>query len=172
MIRVKVISLRSTARLPIRLALALIVAVLAGCKAQASDLREWSPSDHDHTANPNATQVEVAEDGSSPLSRHGIDEVTLVAWKRNCTTCHGPMGAGDGPQGPMTGARNLRNPSWQSSTTDESIARAIREGRGRMPGFDLPDSTVLSLVRLVRLLGPEPPKTPGLTGSAPEPRGR
>ena len=31
------------------------------------------------------------------------------------------------------------------------IAQSIRDGRGRMPAFKLPDSTLTSLVRLVRL---------------------
>lgn len=157
--------------LPSAARLLAVLGSLAGCKAQASDLREWSASDHDHTANPNTTQVAVPEDGRSPLARHGIDEVTLVTWTRNCSTCHGPMGAGDGPQGAMTGARDLRDPSWQSTASDEAIARVIREGRGRMPPFSLPDSTVLSLVRLVRLFDPQRQPKPSESAPAPDPRG-
>lgn len=130
------------------------VALSFGCQSPASDLREWTPADHDHTSNPGATQVEVAPNAASPLAALGIDEVTLVAWKRNCQTCHGAFGAGDGPQGPMTGARDLRTAEWQDSATDDAMARTIREGRGRMPAFSLPDSTVTSLVRLVRLFDP------------------
>lgn len=110
--------------------------------------------DHDHTTNPSATQVEVGQDAGSPLASLGIDEVTLVTWKQNCVVCHGTIGAGDGPQGAMTGVRNLTDPAWQASATDESIARAIREGRGRMPAFKLPEPTIQALVRLVRLFDP------------------
>ncbi|MFO7181859.1 MAG: c-type cytochrome [Pseudomonadota bacterium] len=123
-----------------------------GCDRAPNDLREWTPADHDHTQNPGSGQVEVKPGAQSPLAAHGIDEVTLVTWTQNCTSCHGQVGAGDGPQGPLTRARNLTDPVWQAATSDEAIARAIREGRGTMPGFKLPDSTVQGLVRLVRLL--------------------
>jgi mono/diheme cytochrome c family protein len=121
------------------------------CDRAPSDLREWRTSDHDHTSNPNATQVEVKPDAGNPLAAQGVDEVTIVTWKENCAKCHGTVGAGDGPQGPMTHARDLTSPEWQAATSDAVIAQSIRDGRGRMPAFKLPDSTLASLVRLVRL---------------------
>jgi cytochrome c oxidase cbb3-type subunit 3 len=130
------------------LATALLV---SACDRAPSDLREWRVSDHDHTSNPNETQVEVKPDAGSPLAAQGLDEVTIVTWKENCAKCHGTVGAGDGPQGPMTGTRDLTDPEWQAATTDATIAQSIRNGRGRMPAFNLPDATVTSLVRLVRL---------------------
>lgn len=105
-------------------------------------------SDHDQPENP-AQEGQV--DGTNTLASFGIDEVTLVAWQENCVRCHGAMGAGDGPQGPMVHARNLTDSAWQAATTDDVIAKTIREGRGLMPAFKLPDSTVKALVRLVRL---------------------
>lgn len=105
-------------------------------------------SDHDQPENP-AQEGQV--DGTNTLASFGIDEVTLVAWQENCVRCHGAMGAGDGPQGPMVHARNLTDSAWQAATTDDAIAKTIREGRGLMPAFNLPDSTVKALVRLVRL---------------------
>lgn len=125
--------------------------LLAACDRAPSDLREWRVTDHDHTSNPNATQVEVRPDAGNPLAAQGIDEVTIVTWKENCAKCHGTVGAGDGPQGPMTRPRDLTDPEWQAATTDAAIAQVIREGRGRMPAFNLPNATVTSLVRLVRL---------------------
>jgi hypothetical protein len=121
------------------------------CDRAPADLREWKVSDHDHVSNPTESQVEVRADAGSPLARHGIDEVTIVAWQQNCMRCHGSLGAGDGPQGAMTRARNLADPEWQSRTSDEAIALSIRQGRGLMPAFQLPESTVTSLVKLVRL---------------------
>jgi len=120
----------------------------AACNRTPSDLREWRASDHDQADNP-AQEGQV--DGSNGLASLGIDEVTLVAWRENCAKCHGSLGAGDGPQGPMTHARDLSDGTWQAATTDESIATTIRQGRGMMPGFKLPDNTVSALVRLVRL---------------------
>ena len=125
--------------------------LLGACDGAPSDLREWRVTDHDHTSNPNATQVEVKPDAGSPLAAQGVDEVTIVTWKENCAKCHGTVGAGDGPQGPVTHARDLTSPDWQAATSDAMIAQSIRDGRGRMPAFKLPDSTLTSLVRLVRL---------------------
>lgn len=133
-------------------ALALFVILLAvGCNETPADLRPWRPSDHDHTENPNADQVQVRDAGSSEPG-HGIDDVTVVAWQQNCTNCHGALGRGDGPQGQLLHASDLSRPDWQASVTDEAIAATIRQGRGRMPAFNLPEATITRLVALVRML--------------------
>jgi mono/diheme cytochrome c family protein len=124
---------------------------LLACNKAAPDLREWKASDHDHTSDPGQGQVEVRPDAGSPLAALGIDEVAVVAWEQNCAKCHGAMGGGDGPQAPMTHARDLTNPEWQKATSDQAIAQTIRQGRGRMPAFPLPPATIDTLVRLVRL---------------------
>jgi cytochrome c oxidase cbb3-type subunit 3 len=121
------------------------------CNGTPADLRVWRPTDHDHTENPNVDQVQVTDAGSSEPG-HGLDDVTIVAWQQNCTSCHGTLGRGDGPQGPMVHAADLSRSDWQASVTDEQIAETIRQGRGRMPGFNLPDATIERLVALVRML--------------------
>jgi cytochrome c oxidase cbb3-type subunit 3 len=133
------------------LAVVLLLIIGSACNETPADLRPWRPSDHDHTENPNADQVQVTDAGSAEPG-HGLDDVTIVAWQQNCTSCHGPLGHGDGPQGPMVHAADLSRSDWQASVSDEAIATTIRMGRGRMPGFKLPDATVLNLVRLVRML--------------------
>jgi len=135
-----------------RAVLALGFAALAlACNDTPPDLRTWRPTDHDHTENPNSDQVQVTDAGAAEPG-HGLDDVTIAAWKANCTSCHGPIGRGDGPQGPMVHAADLSRSEWQSSVTDEQIANTIRQGKGRMPGFALPDATVQRLVALVRML--------------------
>jgi len=133
------------------LAMLVLAALTLGCNETPADLRPWRPTDHDHTENPNADQVQVTDAGSSEPG-HGLDDVTIVAWQQNCTNCHGPLGRGDGPQGPMVHAADLSRSDWQAAVTDDAIATTIRQGRGRMPGFKLPDATIQSLVRLVRML--------------------
>jgi len=132
------------------LTLALAASTFA-CNDAAVDLRPWKASDHDHTANPNAEQVQVTDAGSAD-SNHGLDDVTIVAWQQNCTSCHGPLGRGDGQQGQMVHASDLSRPDWQATVTDEAIATTIRQGRGRMPSFNLPDATIARLVALIRML--------------------
>jgi len=121
------------------------------CNETPADLRQWRTSDHDHTVNPNADQVQVTDAGSSEPG-HGLDDVTIVAWQQNCTNCHGPLGRGDGPQGQLLHASDLSRSDWQATVTDEAIASTIRQGRGRMPAFNLPEATILRLVALIRML--------------------
>lgn len=142
--------MNAAVRLP-RSLLFLLVGV--ACNSAPPDLRPWRPSDHDHTSEPGNNQV-VADAGVDPeLASRGLNEVALVAWEQNCVRCHGRFGRGDGPQGPMVHAADLTNPRFQTTFTDEQIAAVIRSGRGLMPAFPLPDSTVTTLVQLIRLLG-------------------
>src|SRR4051812_21092666 len=140
--------------MPVRIrqiaALSLAAFALA-CNSTPADLRPWKASDHDHTANPNEDQVQVTDAGSE-AANHGLDDITIVAWQQNCTTCHGALGRGDGPQGQLVHASDLSRPDWQASVTDEAIAATIRQGRGRMPSFNLPDATIARLVALIRML--------------------
>ncbi len=73
-----------------------------------------------------------------------------MAWRKNCASCHGVGGRGDGPQGPMVRAPDLSRADWQQNVTDEEIATTIRNGKNKMPKFDLPDQVVAGLVQRVR----------------------
>ena len=138
-----------------------------GCDRSPSDLREWRPADHDHTTNPGSDQVVGGPDaGTAPeLAAHGLNEVTIVAWQQNCVRCHGRLGRGDGPQGAMLRATDFTNQTWQANAKDEELAKVIREGRGAMPPFALPETTIASLVQLIRLLGTAS-ASPAASGSA------
>jgi hypothetical protein len=50
----------------------------------------------------------------------------------------------------MVQAPDLTQSAWQEGATDEQIAQAILQGKGKMPRFDLPPATVAGLVRRVR----------------------
>jgi mono/diheme cytochrome c family protein len=122
------------------------VATAASCQNR-SDLREWTPGDHDQPATP--------PQGQGPrqkAARQDSDSGSLVevAWGRNCTPCHGSRGAGDGPQGPMMRAPDLTRTDWQDKVTDDEIAQVIRSGRNKMPKFDLPPAVLEGIVRRIR----------------------
>lgn len=139
-------------------ALLLSLAILGvACNRSADDVREWRADDHDHQSEPDQGQVvgrTAAEEqrDNAAVGLAGLSEVVIVAWKRSCTSCHGMIGQGDGPQGAALHARDFSDPSWQASVTDEQIGVSIRRGKGSMPAFDLPDDTLRGLVRLIRLL--------------------
>jgi mono/diheme cytochrome c family protein len=136
------------------------------CDNAPADLRPWRVSDHDHTTNPGEGQVQGGPDaGTAPeLAQHGLNEVTIVAWQQNCVRCHGRLGRGDGPQGVALRATDFTNPAWQTSVTDDQILTAIRDGKGAMPKFPLPETTLKPLVQLVRLFGQA--SAPAASGSA------
>jgi cytochrome c oxidase cbb3-type subunit 3 len=145
-----------------------------GCDRSSGDLREWRPSDHRHTSEsksdnePQAPQVT----GSAEPPLPGLDEVTIATWRRACTSCHGQLGRGDGPQGPMVRARDLSDSAWQAATSDEQIKESITKGRGKMPAFPLPASTLENLLHLVRLFDRqrlEQAANAARAGSAPKP---
>ena len=133
--------------------LVVLSALASACNERPSDLREWRTSDHDHTENPGSAQVQVDPKAQQGPAIPGLEDVTIVAWSQNCTQCHGQLGRGDGPRGPMLKATNLSDAKWQSSVTDEQIAATIKLGRGAMPSFkQLPDVTIANLVKLVRMM--------------------
>jgi len=138
----------------------LAAALTLACSQTPPDVREWRVADHDHQDNPNAAQTDMTDGGQTGVM--GIDEVALAAWRANCVPCHGLIGRGDGPRGLPLKARDLTDPAWQQSATDEQIAQTIRNGKGQMPKLDLPPATVQQLVKLVRLLGARTaPPAPG-----------
>jgi cytochrome c oxidase cbb3-type subunit 3 len=137
-------------------ALVLVVGLsaLAGCERSASGLTEWTPADHDHQSEPRRrtprSQADVqANPHSAPSQKNQVIEVT---WQKQCAVCHGKRGRGDGPQSVMVKAKDLSVIAWQDSVTDEQMRKVIKEGKDKMPAFNLPDSIVDGLVAYVRTL--------------------
>lgn len=126
--------------------LGLVALIGVGCDREP--VREWSASDHDQTEG-STGQAQGAPRADAATVQAQLVEVT---WGRQCATCHGASGRGDGPSGPMVSAPDLTRADWQGRTSDEQIARAILEGKGKMPRFDLPPATVAGLVKRVRQL--------------------
>ncbi len=149
--------------------LALLAILVFGCQRESRDVREWRPSDHDHTSEPSRGQVDVSDGGSEMLRAHGLDEVIIATWRSQCMRCHGVAGRGDGPEAARWHPRDLGQAEWQRRTSDDLIRQAIERGKGAMPPSHLPDSTLDGLVRLVRLMAEPatPPAGSAPSGSAP-----
>ena len=58
-------------------------------------------------------------------------------WAKNCKSCHGTKGIGDGPKAAMlkTSPGNFTTPAFQASTDGELYYR-LNMGRGEMPGYE------------------------------------
>ena len=73
---------------------------------------------------------------------------------KNCATCHGKDGKAKTFKAKLNHARNLTDPEWQTSVTDERLFNSITNGRGHMPawGKKLTEAEINSLVAYVRQL--------------------
>jgi mono/diheme cytochrome c family protein len=118
-------------------------------------LAEWKPTDH-HSSDDDklAQQGSQAQQAQGPRQPAGSDVPQLVdlTWRQQCTTCHGPMGKGDGQMGPMLQAPDLTRDDLQSKVTDAEMAAIIKRGKDKMPAFNLPDPVLLGLVARIRQL--------------------
>jgi hypothetical protein len=133
------------------LGLICVLGVASGCSSKPDDLREWTVADHKHQTESGANPQREAK--SVVPADEAQREVSTAIWKQQCATCHGNMGRGDGPQSVMVQARDLTEPAWQEATTDAYIAGIIKQGKGKMPAFRFPETTVTGLVDLVRRMG-------------------
>jgi mono/diheme cytochrome c family protein len=147
-----------------RLAAALVIggflSSVAACERKASGLTEWTPADHDHQteskgrrANAAAVQQQKQNPHAPPSQRNQVIDVT---WAKQCATCHGKRGKGDGPSAPMVKARDLTSAEFQANTSDEQMKKVIREGKDKMPAFNLPESVIDGLIAQVRTFGKKP----------------
>lgn len=125
--------------------LACLGLLLAATACSKSEKREWSPSDHDHAEETPAARP------PTPAAAQPQNAAAADPWATSCAPCHGPAGKGDGPMGAAMRAPDLSNKDWQAKISDQQIADTIKNGRGRMPGFDsLPASSLDQLVKHVR----------------------
>lgn len=129
--------------------LCLLLTVVAGCRRKPS--REWRADDHDEEPGSGAQVPGVA---ASAAASAGDDALADTQWRTACAVCHGMVGRGDGPNGPMVKAPDLTDKTFLAARTDAQLAAVIRGGKGKMPAFpQLPPSVVNALVRRIRDVG-------------------
>ena len=135
-------------------AFALALALAACEKAPSVDsLQDWSPADHHSSDDDKATRGAQVPNAAPGAAKGGdVAQLVDLAWRQQCTSCHGPLGRGDGQMGPMVQAPDLTRAEWQAKVTDAEMAATIKGGRNRMPRFDLPDAVIAGLVTRVRSL--------------------
>jgi mono/diheme cytochrome c family protein len=78
-------------------------------------------------------------------------------FERQCSSCHGAAGRGDGRVARMLKPRppGFQGPEGVSRLSDEELLSVIANGRGSMPAYQsvLGDDVLTALVAYVRLLG-------------------
>jgi mono/diheme cytochrome c family protein len=99
---------------------------------------------------PAAGAGERPRQGTGQPSVSDVAQLVDITWRQQCATCHGATGRGDGQMGPMVHAPDLSREDWQSQVTDAQIAASIKNGKGKMPRFDVPDPVIQGLVARVR----------------------
>lgn len=153
----------------------LFAALVFGCQSAPNDVRTWQVSDHTNvgaaTPDPSNPRVPRQSTGEPSTTVEGLDEVSIVTWRTKCSVCHGSIGKGDGPQGAMFETRDLSEPAWHATVSDEQIYEVIQKGRNQMPAFALPEKVARNLVKLVRLFNrerhaPRPAPTAAPTNTA------
>lgn len=81
----------------------------------------------DRAAAPGAGAAPVAAPTAvSAAARAEAEQI----FNTRCFTCHGSLGKGDGPGSPglVPPPRDLSDPAWQASVTDEHIEKIIKYG--------------------------------------------
>ena len=140
------------------LAHGLLSLFLVACETAppVDSLVDWTPADHHSSDDDKATRGAQAPNSAVKMGAagKGDDVASLVdlAWRQQCTSCHGPTGRGDGQMGPMVQAPDLTRAEWQSKVSDAEMATIIKTGRNRMPRFDLPAPVITGLVARIRSL--------------------
>jgi cytochrome c oxidase cbb3-type subunit 3 len=134
------------------LLLGLPILLACGCERppSADHLQEWTPADHDRVED--QANVAKGQQAAQAKGGSGTENLIEITWQQGCATCHGRTGHGDGPSGPMVNPPDLTRADLQASVSDEDIATIIRNGKNRMPKFDLPASVVTGLVAKIRSL--------------------
>ncbi len=121
-----------------------IGAATAGGQKGGAPVSKWeAPEEAKKVKNPVAMSPEVVREG-------------LALYKKNCLTCHGAAGKGDGPAAQFieSAPADISSPETQSRMTDGEIFWKITEGRHPMPPFKkkLSEKERWKLVNTVRTL--------------------
>ncbi|HSR54560.1 MAG TPA: cytochrome c [Acidobacteriota bacterium] len=57
-------------------------------------------------------------------------------YAKRCQMCHGPDGKADTKAGQMTKTPDMTTGEWNHGTSQEDVEKLVREGAGKMKGFD------------------------------------
>ena len=121
--------------------LLLLLATACDRPPSSDGVKDWTPADHDGEKGSasNPRQGARGDGGGAPA-------LVEITWRNQCASCHGIAGKGDGPQGAMFKPPDLT----QSKSDDATLLATIKNGKGRMPKFDVPDDVAQGLAARVK----------------------
>jgi len=109
------------------------------------------------------------QDGASAKNPVPVNATTLAEGKqlftKNCVSCHGPLGKGDGKAGAALKPppADLTDEEWKHGSTDAEIFTVIRDGAKGTPmrGFAgrMTTKELWTVLNYLRTLGPEKGRT-------------
>ncbi len=125
------------------LATAMFAMFSVTANAQQKKAEPWNiPAEYKKMANP------VKADDASV-------KAGLASYTKNCASCHGKTGLGDGPKGRMCKVfpGDFSGAAFQGLTDGEMFYQT-KTGRGEMPAYDkkIPDNEIWSIVNYMRTL--------------------
>lgn len=87
----------------------------------------------------------------APSGAMAADDAQAV-WNKQCAKCHGKTGAGDTKMGEKMKVKDYTTAEFQAQFTDEQLAKAIRDGEGKMPAYakKLTEEQIQAQVKLIR----------------------
>lgn len=125
------------------LATALFAFASVTANAQQKKGEPWNiPAEYKKMANPVAKSDAAVKAGQT-------------SYTKNCASCHGKTGLGDGPKGRMTKTfpGDFSGGEFQGYTDGEMFYQT-KFGRGEMPSYDkkIPDTEIWNIVHYMRSL--------------------
>lgn len=91
---------------------------------------------------------------ANPVPKDDVNlKLGASSWAKNCASCHGKTGLGDGPKGRMTKTSpgNFSSAEFQA-LADGDMFYQTKTGRGEMPAYDkkVPDNEMWAIVHHMR----------------------
>jgi hypothetical protein len=116
---------------------------------ETKGMSEWTPSDHDTLAEKDKGQP-GGQPGDPAVNAAELVQLVTPLWVRDCSSCHGATGRGDGDAGGQKVA-DFSSPDWQAKRSDQEIVQAIRAAGTKYHSFEaMPEVAARALAAKIR----------------------
>jgi mono/diheme cytochrome c family protein len=132
---------------------ALALSGLVGCGGKKEASSTGSAGTETTAGTPPAGGTETAAATGPGNATHGKE-----LFDKNCQTCHGANGMGDGPLGASLNPkpRNFHDTAYMDSRPDDSLFTSVKFGKSQMPAWGaagLSDQDIRDAIAYVRTFG-------------------